>query len=49
MKVVAQDSSPLPIEHLVSFVNLRIEVRGLEAEDTFRLLGIEKLESLPIP
>ena len=48
MKVVAQDGSPLPIEHLVSFVNLRVEVRGLEAGDTFRLLGIEKLESPPL-
>jgi hypothetical protein len=49
MKVVAQDGSPLPIEHLVSFVNLRVEVRGQEAGDTFRLLGIEKLESPPLP
>jgi len=48
MKVVAQDGSPLPIEHLVSFVNLRVEVRGQEAGDTFRLLGIEKLESPPL-
>jgi hypothetical protein len=38
MKVVAQDGSPLPIENLVSFVNLRVEVRGQEAGDTFRLL-----------
>ena len=49
LKVVAQDGSLLPIEHLVSFVNLRVEVRGLEAGDTFRLLGIEKLESPPLP
>jgi len=48
MKVVAQDGSPLPIEHLVSFANLRVEVRGQEAGDTFRLLGIEKLESPPL-
>ena len=48
MKVVAQDGSPLPIEHLVSFVNLCVEVCGREAGDTFHLLGIEKLESPPL-
>jgi hypothetical protein len=49
MKVVAQDGSPLPVEHLISFVNLRVEARGTEAGDTFRLLGIERLESPPLP
>jgi hypothetical protein len=49
MKVVAQDGTPFSIEHLVSYVNLRVEVRGTEAGDTFRLLGIEKLESPPLP
>jgi hypothetical protein len=48
MKVVAQDGSPLPVEHLVSFVNLRVEVRGREAGDTFRLLAMRKLESPPL-
>ncbi|MFI5093737.1 MAG: hypothetical protein ACHQIK_09870 [Candidatus Acidiferrales bacterium] len=49
MKVVAQDGSPLPVEHLIPYVNLRVEVRGTEAGDTFRLLGIERLESPPLP
>lgn len=49
MKIVAQDGSPLPVEHLISFVNLRVEVRGTEAGNTFRLLGIDKLESPELP
>ena len=40
MKIVAQDGSPLPVEHLISYVNFRVEVRGREAGNTFRLLGI---------
>jgi hypothetical protein len=47
MKVVAQDGTPLPPEHLISSVNLKVEVRGTEAGDTFRLLAIRKLESPP--
>jgi hypothetical protein len=49
MKVVAQDGKPLPAEHLISSVNLRVEVRGREVGDTFRLLAIHKLESPPLP
>jgi hypothetical protein len=30
MKVVAQDGTPLPAEHLISSVNLRVEVQGTE-------------------
>jgi len=45
MKVVAQDGKPLPAEHLISSVNLRVEVRGTEFGDTFRLLAMRKLES----
>ncbi len=30
LKVVAQDGSPLAPEHLISSVNLRVEVRGTE-------------------
>jgi len=48
LKVVAQDGSPLPPENLISSVNLRVEVRGTEMGDTFRLLGIRKLESPPL-
>jgi hypothetical protein len=49
LKVVAQDGSPLAPEHLISSANLRVEVRGTEVGDTFRLLGIRKLESPPLP
>ncbi len=48
MKVVAQDGSALPPEHLISSVNLRVEVRGTEFGDTFRLLAMRKLESPPL-
>jgi hypothetical protein len=49
LKVVAQDGIPLAPEHLISSVHLRVEVRGTEAGDTFRLLEIRKLESPPLP
>jgi hypothetical protein len=49
LKVVAQDGTPLPPEHLISSVNLRVEVRGTEVGDTFRLLEIRKLQDLPLP
>jgi hypothetical protein len=49
LRIVAQDGKPLPAEHLISSVNLRVEVRGREVGDTFRLLGIERLESPPLP
>ncbi len=45
MKVVAQDGSPLPAEHLISSLNLKVEVEGTELRDTFRLLAMRKLES----
>ncbi|MFZ0862775.1 MAG: hypothetical protein WB781_26930 [Candidatus Sulfotelmatobacter sp.] len=45
LKVVAQDGEPLPAEHLISSVNLRVEVRGTEVGDTFRLLEMRKIES----
>ena len=48
MKVVAQDGSALPPEHLICSVNLRVEVEGTEFGDTFRLLAMRKLESLPL-
>jgi hypothetical protein len=48
LKIVAQDGQPLPAEHLISSVNLRVEVRGTEVGDTFRLLEIRKLESPPL-
>jgi hypothetical protein len=48
LKVVAQDGSPLPAEHLISSVNLRVEAQGTEVGDTFRLLGMRKLEDLPL-
>ena len=48
LKVVAQDGTPLPPEHLISSVNLRVEVRGTEFGDTFRLLALRKLESPPL-
>ena len=48
LKIVAQDGTPLPPEHLISSVNLKVEVRGTEVGDTFRLLGIRKLEDLPL-
>jgi hypothetical protein len=30
-------------------VNLRVEVRGTEVGDTFRLLAIRKLQDVPLP
>jgi len=48
MKVVAQDGSALPPEHLISSVNLRAEVEGTEFGDTFQLLAMGKLESPPL-
>ena len=48
LKVVAQDGTPLPPEHLISSVNLRVEVEGTEFGDTFRLLAMRKLESPPL-
>jgi len=48
MKILAQDGSPLPAEHLISSVNLRVEVEGTEFRDTFRLLAMRKLESPPL-
>jgi len=47
MKVVAQDGSALPPEHLISSVNLRVAVEGTEFGDSFRLPAMRKLESLP--
>ena len=49
LKVVAQDGTPLPPEHLIWSVNLRVEVRGTEVGDTFLLLGMRKLESPEFP
>jgi hypothetical protein len=49
LKVVSQDGSPLPAEHLISSVNLRVEATGTEVSDTFRLLAIRKLQDLPLP
>ncbi len=49
LKVVAQDGTPLPPEHLISSVNLRVEVRGEEVNGTFRLLAMTKLESPELP
>jgi len=40
---------PLPPEHLISSVNLRVEARGTEVEGTFRLLALRKLQDLPLP
>jgi hypothetical protein len=48
LKVVAQDGTPLAPEHLISSVNLRVEVCGTEVGNTFRLLAIRKLEDLPL-
>ncbi len=48
LKIVAQDGKPLPAEHLISSVNLRVEVRGTEVGDTFRLLEMRKLEDPPL-
>jgi hypothetical protein len=39
LKVVAQDGTLLPAEHLISSVNLKVEVQGTEFGDTFRLLA----------
>ena len=49
LKVVAQDGTPCRPEHLISSVNLRVEVRGREVGDTFRLLAMHKLDDLPLP
>ena len=48
MKVVAQHGTRLPAEHLISSVNLKVEVQGAEFGDTFRLLAMRKLESPPL-
>jgi hypothetical protein len=48
LKVVAQDGSTLPAEHLISSMNLKVEVRGTEVGATFRLLVIRKLEDPPL-
>ena len=49
LKVVAQDGTPLPSEHLISSVNLRVEARGEQVGDTFRLLEMRKLDSPEFP
>jgi hypothetical protein len=49
MKIVAQDGKPMPTEHLISSVNLHVEVRGTEVGNTFRLLAMRKLDDLPLP
>jgi hypothetical protein len=49
LKVVAQDGTALPAEHLISSVNLRVEAQGTEVGDTFRLLAMHKLQDLPLP
>ena len=49
MKIVAQDGKPMRAEHLISSVNLHVEVRGTEVGDTFRLLAMRKLDDLPLP
>ena len=48
LKIVAQDGSLLPAEHLISSVNLRVEVNGTEVGETFRPLAMRKLEDLPL-
>jgi hypothetical protein len=48
LKVVAQDGKPLPPEHLISSVNLRVEATETEVGDTFRLLAMRKLDDLPL-
>jgi hypothetical protein len=49
LKVVAQDGGQLQPENLISSVNLRVEVRGTEVGNTFRLLAIRKLQDVPLP
>jgi hypothetical protein len=49
MRIVAQDGTPCRPEHLISSVNLRVEVRGQEVGDTFRMLSMRKLDDLPLP
>lgn len=49
LKIVAQDGKPLPPEHLIACVNLNVEVQGTELGDTFRLIGMRRLESAHIP
>jgi hypothetical protein len=49
MKIMAQDGKPMSAEHLISSVNLWVEVRGTEVGDTFRLLAMRKLDDLPLP
>ena len=49
MKIVAQDGKPMAAEHLISSVNLHVEVRGTEVGDIFRLLAMRKLDDLPLP
>ena len=47
-KIVSQTGEPLPPEHLISSVNLRVEAEGTRVGDTFRILGIRKLQDLPL-
>ncbi|MFY9561423.1 MAG: hypothetical protein WAQ52_14415 [Terriglobales bacterium] len=49
LKIVAQDGTPCRPEHLISSVNLRVQVRATEVGDTFRLLEMRKLDDLPLP
>ena len=49
LKIVSQDGKPLAPEHLISSVNLQVEARGEQVGDTFRLLGMEKLNSPELP
>ena len=48
LKIVSQTGETLPAEHLISSVNLRVEAKGTQVGDTFRLLGMRKLEDLPL-
>jgi len=49
LKIMAQDGKPMLAEHLISSVNLQVEVRGTEVGDIFRLLAMRKLDDLPLP
>lgn len=49
LKVAAQDGKPLPPEHLISSVNLRVEVQGEVVGGTFRMLARRKLQDVPLP
>jgi hypothetical protein len=48
LKIVSQTGEPLPAEHLISSVNLRVEAQGTRVGDTFRLLAMRKLQDLPL-